>query len=193
MAKYRRSIILINKRFQVRFAVYVCLWIAAICFVYPLITENLFDYFIRYAANDPMGPELVTLMKTKKDVLDLIVLTEAAFVLMTFLLCLYMSHRIAGPLYKLGKSLREVGEGSWRGRLGFRDKDWFNELADDFNAMNQGVRARTLKETEALAIAIRQIETTARGAAPETRQELERALVPLKSIRDARISADQPQ
>ncbi len=186
---YRRSIILINKRFQLRFAVYICLWIAAICFVYPLITKNLFEYFISYAASDPMGPELGILKKTKDEILQLILLTEAAFLTLTFLLCLYMSHRIAGPLYKLGKSMRELGGGTWRGTLGFRHKDWFTELAEDFNVMNQSLQNRSRKETDALTAAIRQIETG-------NRQELERALASLKSLRDARVALDasgQPQ
>ena len=97
MATYRRTIILINKPFQLRFAIYVCLWLAAMCFVYPIITANLFDYLIRYAAQDPMGPELTGLLKTKRDVLTLLILTESAFIAMTFMVCVFMSHRDRGP------------------------------------------------------------------------------------------------
>jgi methyl-accepting chemotaxis protein len=190
MAIYRRTQILINKRFQIRFALYVCGWIAAICFIYPLITQNLFDYFIRYAANDPMGPELVGLIKTKRDILNLIILTEVAFLLMTFLVCIYMSHRIAGPLYKLGRALRSVGDGSWRGPLGFRNKDWFNELADDFNRMQNGVHSRNQKETDIVKEVIARIESANQAASPEVRKELDRALTSLRGLRDARLASD---
>ncbi|MDR3607560.1 MAG: methyl-accepting chemotaxis protein [Oligoflexia bacterium] len=189
MATYRRKTIIINKRFQFRFAVYVCGWIAAICFVYPLITENLFDYFIRYAASDPMGPELVSLIKTKKEILNLIFLTEAAFIAMTFVICIYMSHRIAGPIYKLGRALRAYGDGSWKGTLTFRNKDWFTELADDFNFMQKSALERTQKESESVKSAISRIESAVKLASPDVRQELERALVSLRSVRDKKPSA----
>jgi hypothetical protein len=42
MAAYKRSIILINKDFQFRFSFYVCSWLIALSFVYPLIIANVF-------------------------------------------------------------------------------------------------------------------------------------------------------
>lgn len=186
MASYRRSTILINKPFQLRFAIYICTWLAAICFVYPVITQNLFDYLIRYASQDPMGPELTGLMKTKHDVLTLLMLTEVAFIAMTFTVCVFMSHRIAGPLFKLRRSLIAIGDGTWKGQLTFRRKDWFPELADDFNRMVQGIRERKQREDEMVAIAISRIEAAMNQAAPAARQELDGAIAVMRKLQEHR-------
>ncbi|MGZ3688938.1 MAG: hypothetical protein ACXVBW_11590, partial [Bdellovibrionota bacterium] len=100
---YRRSIFLINKPFQLRFAFYVCSWIFGLSICYPFIIYNLFDYFIRYLSVDPNGPGLNTLNQMRHDLLWLLFLLELVFVSFTFLLSIFLSHKIAGPLYKLGK------------------------------------------------------------------------------------------
>jgi t-SNARE complex subunit (syntaxin) len=74
--------------------------------------------------------------------------------------------------------------------LGFRNKDWFNELADDFNQMQQGVRSRNQKETEIVKEAIARLESANQKASPEMHQELDRALTSLRGIRDARLASD---
>src|SRR5690242_13084344 len=100
---YRRSIFLINRRFQLRFAFYVCSWLVALSFVYPFIIANLFDYFIRYMALDPMGPAMSAVLRTRHDLLSLLVIMQVIFLSLGFLISIFMAHRIAGPLYKLSK------------------------------------------------------------------------------------------
>jgi sensor histidine kinase YesM len=46
-----------------------------------------------------------------------------------------ISHRIAGPLYRLTKHMQEISDGQELGDVKFRAKDFFPELADTFNRM----------------------------------------------------------
>jgi len=81
---YRRSIFLINKRFQLRFSLYVCSWLFALSLIYPLIIHNLFELFVRHAALDPTGPALSQLEQTRTNVFWLLVFLQLMFLGITF-------------------------------------------------------------------------------------------------------------
>jgi methyl-accepting chemotaxis protein len=46
-----------------------------------------------------------------------------------------LSHRFAGPIFSLRRAIREVAAGEAPRRLKFRRKDFWKDLADDYNAM----------------------------------------------------------
>lgn len=46
---------------------------------------------------------------------------------------LYVSHRICGPIYKMTKTFNELDGKTTPGEVKFRDKDFFEELADAVN------------------------------------------------------------
>ena len=62
-------------------------------------------------------------------------------VVMVFLLPIFVidtikvSHRFAGPIYSLRRSMREVADGQPPQKLKFREGDFWHELASDYNAM----------------------------------------------------------
>lgn len=186
MATYRRRILLINRPFQLRFCVYVCAWVLALCFIYPLIVSNLFDYFARYLAMDPTHADIGTLFGTRKAVVSLLIVTEAVFMLLTFLLSIFISHRIAGPVYKLRKYMDEFSKGNYNRKLFFRKKDYFPELADDFNLMTRSVRERALRENEILATAATRIESAMKTASESAKNELETALISIRKLQEQR-------
>jgi methyl-accepting chemotaxis protein len=51
-----------------------------------------------------------------------------------------VSHRIAGPLYRIRAVLRSVGGGDLSGKLTLRGKDYLNKEADTVNAMIDSLR-----------------------------------------------------
>ncbi len=68
--------------------------------------------------------------------------THGPFLLvMVFLLPVFvldtirLSHRFAGPIYRLRVTIRSIAEGNPAPRLKFRDFDFWHGLADDFNRM----------------------------------------------------------
>ena len=80
------------------------------------------------------NPEIASHYSEKRDALILfLILLHLGFTCLTFFICVFFSHKIAGPLYKLQKHLRLLREGEHPGKLFFRKGDYFPELADDIN------------------------------------------------------------
>jgi hypothetical protein len=61
----------------------------------------------------------------------------AALVLLPAILMdvLRFSNRFAGPVYRLRRSMRALGAGEFVAPIKFRDRDYWPELADEFNAI----------------------------------------------------------
>jgi methyl-accepting chemotaxis protein len=155
---YKRSVLLINKRFQLRFCFYVCSWLFVLSLVYPWIIHTIFSEYIRNLSLDPMGPELTRLQSYRSDMTTLLVLLQLAFLAITFAVSIFVSHRIAGPLYKLRKFMIEASSGNLTQRLRFRQADHFQELADTYNEMMDRVGGSFLRSQEQMDEAIKQLE-----------------------------------
>jgi sensor histidine kinase YesM len=173
MASKRRKISLINTRFQVRYSLFVCAWIFLLSLVYPLIIYNLFDFFIGSATIDPTGPSVPRLYEARTQILHLLIVLQALFMLITFLISIFTSHRIAGPVYKLMQYMRGAAKGRLTPDLHFRKGDHFSELADEYNLMVKGVNAGRDQ-------AVAHIQRAMAQATPEARTELEKALASLR-------------
>jgi len=70
-----------------------------------------------------------------------------------------LSHRFAGPVYRLRQSIRSIADGEPPRPLKFRDFDFWHGLADDFNRMidrltNRDVPQDTSEKEEACESAI---------------------------------------
>lgn len=85
---------------------------------------------------------------------DLLFITKLILLMLVgggffWLLSAFAGHRIAGPIYRLNKSLQEVAKGNYGLRIQFRKKDFFQDIAETFNIMNESIQKR-FKEKEEL-------------------------------------------
>lgn len=63
-------------------------------------------------------------------------LLVTAFLLPVFVVdTIKLSHRFAGPIFSLRRAIREIAQGKPPRRLKFRRRDFWQDLADDYNAM----------------------------------------------------------
>lgn len=67
-----------------------------------------------------------------------------------WMLSAFAGHRIAGPIYRLDQSLKEVTKGNYNLRIQFRKKDFFQHVATTFNEMNESIEQRFKKQEELL-------------------------------------------
>lgn len=178
----QRKIVLINKKFQLRFAFYVCSWLIVLSFAYPLIIANVFDNFLQYLAQDPMMPSIKRLQDTRNEVLTLLALMEVTLIGITFLISIFMSHKIAGPLYKLTKTLREGKEGHVVENLRFRKKDYFQEIVPEYNGFVDYINKRLTYQSQRAQMAASLIEKVMPTATSEAQKELAHALELLKAV-----------
>lgn len=81
--------------------------------------------------------------------------TQGPFlVVMIFLLPMFvldtikLSHRFAGPIYRLRQTIRSIADGSPPPRLKFRDFDFWQGLAEDFNRMTERLAAQPTAPVE---------------------------------------------
>ena len=54
--------------------------------------------------------------------------------------CIRLTHRFVGPLHRIRKALRDLAAGSAVPNIAFRKSDFWNDLADDFNRLNEHIR-----------------------------------------------------
>lgn len=132
MAGYKRRIYLINPSFQVKFSLLVSFIIFLSSIIYPLTIHNLITTISGQVA--ATSPEFSTqLSDIKSTLLLILVLWQVGFTLLAFVICIFMTHKVAGPLFKLQKYLSHIREGQFNGKLFFRKGDYFHSLADDIN------------------------------------------------------------
>ncbi len=151
--------------------------------MYPLIIHNLFGFFIKYVALEPMALELSGIESVRKQILVLLALLQVLFVIITFLLSIFVSHRIAGPIYKLTRYFEEANTvGHLRRKLFFRKHDHFQEVASGYNQMLDGVRQIFNQNVSGIKDSISHVERAIGASNGVAKQELEKALESLRLL-----------
>lgn len=156
--KNRRAILLVNKPFQFRFALYVCSWVIGLGLAYPLMISTLFDYFLKYLALDPNGFPAQQLEEARKNFFQFFIWMQAACVGIIFSLSLFLSHRIAGPLHKLKLYFQAAQQGQFSQNLTFRKTDYFQELATEYNGMIKVISKKMESHEKHLMVARLELE-----------------------------------
>lgn len=134
-----RRVYLINKGFQLRFLLF--LFIIAVVVTATYLTAS-FQFFTRFEqltadAGFPVSqPFLEFLADQKRTLLLLFFLSSVFSAAFIGTFGLLFSHRLAGPLYRLHQHMLRVASGDpdTPETLKFREGDFFNELADAYNA-----------------------------------------------------------
>lgn len=136
--KYKRSIILINKSFQLKFSTLLLVPILIIQVLFWLAIEIFFQNMIKRgeAHHLPIGHNYYNLLAIQKNELTIILIGTSFFVaILMFIWGIYISHRIAGPFYKLETYLNEANslEDVKKFKLEFRKNDFFLNIPKTFN------------------------------------------------------------
>lgn len=134
MADYKRTTYLINPKFQIKFSLFFVGLILISSLIYPFTIYDLLTSFIEYTAKHSTVAS-GQLADKRSSLLVILGLWELGFLLMVFIICIFFSHKIAGPMFKLQKFLNEKKNGTGHDKLYFRKGDYFHEVADDINAV----------------------------------------------------------
>lgn len=81
---------------------------------------------------DPNTPFFLQLARAKTIVFPIV----AAFLLMLPVVIrdlTKMTNRFTGPVFRLRRAMRDLKEGKFHGELSFRDNDYWQEMAEEFN------------------------------------------------------------
>jgi methyl-accepting chemotaxis protein len=145
VAFYKRSVFLINPRFQLRFS----LIFAGLVFISSLIYPVIFmDFISELAAKNPGMIESTA--KAKQELLIYLVPIQLLFTLLAFIASIFLTHKIAGPMYKLKNHLADIRQGEPISPLEFRHSDHFQDVAEEVSLFLDAVDANQTSDFQYL-------------------------------------------
>ncbi len=110
------------------------------------LTASIVTFVLQTMSNPfvPIKTHFEELWWTQGPFLLVLIFLLPVFVLDT----IKLSHRFAGPIYRLRRTMRAIADGEQPIRLKFRDYDFWHGLADDFNGMIDRLTQHSVAKTE---------------------------------------------
>ena len=148
----RRKNYFIKKEFQAKFILKFC----ALVMLTATISAVLIYLFLSHSVTTVFENSKIIIKTSTEFIMPGLILSSLVSVVLvslaTIIVVLFMSHRIAGPLYKLENSLEKMGEGDLSFDISFRKNDEakvlsevFNKTRQRLNSMISGIK-KSLKE-----------------------------------------------
>lgn len=132
----------IKKRSQLKFVIYFCLSVL----VGAIISAAFFYFYTYKELGGSHSQALLTLLGLRQNILPAMVITGGIVVIFATLavltITLINSHEIAGPIYRLERSIESIGGGDFSLRIKFRRRDIVNGLADGVNSASESLDAK---------------------------------------------------
>src|SRR5690606_25964788 len=98
-----------------------------------------------------LSPDMADKIKSNRDELLLfLVIMQLAVLGIVFVITIFISHKIAGPMYKLKTYLLNIKNGGEITPIFFRKGDYFSDLADDVNDFVQEIQNKREQDFEYL-------------------------------------------
>lgn len=133
----------IQIRYQLRFITYFCGSILAAGLLSVLI---LYLYTYSEIGGASYYHALLTLKGLKENIVYAVIFTGGIVVILltlaTLLITIIGSHKIAGPIYRLERSLESIGSGNLSQKVKFRKHDAVHVLADYLNNASDNLNTR---------------------------------------------------
>lgn len=160
----RRKNYFIKKGFQIRFILKFC----SLVLIGVIMSTGLLFLFSRGTLTSSYQQSRLIIRNTASAILPTTIYINLVILglitLATIVIILIISHKLAGPLFRFEKELKEIGKGNLTTVISLRKKDQIADLAGSLNNMTDSLRDRVLaiqKEVEHLT------ETASQVNAPE--------------------------
>ena len=175
---HRRKQHFIKKGYQARFIFKFCLLVL----VGGLLSTGLLYALSRGTLTSSFENSRLTVESTSVAILPAVVYTNLITLLLitvaTILVVLYVSHKIAGPLFRFEKDLSEIAQGDLTKVIRLRRKDEVKDMAETLNRMTASLRERLVEVQARLDEAAEQAEED--GASDAVKEKLFQAQSALK-------------
>lgn len=136
----KRKDYFIEKSFQAKFILKFC----ALVFFGGILTIGIL-YFLGLRSTTVSVVDSRVVVRTTADFL-LPILIQTVLIVIIFVslaamfVTLFVSHKMAGPLYRFKKTMQLLGEGDFSNDFSIRSKDQFQDLSSAFNSMITKIR-----------------------------------------------------
>jgi len=131
----QRKTHLIKKEFQYKFILKFCLIILA----GVIVSTSLLFAFSQDTLTSSFNQSRLVIRSTGYAILPAVVYTNlitlGLVTLAAFIVILYLSHKIAGPIFRFEKELKNIGEGDLTVKIVLREDDQVKDMADSINQM----------------------------------------------------------
>ncbi len=140
MKRIKRGTLIIKKGLQSKFILLVMISILlAVC----LIMGDIYYLFGRDVVSDLMDPGLYELFLNNNKVL---LAKLVIYLVVVGVVTVFLSHKLAGPIYRFEQSAKVVGGGDLTYRVHLRKGDELMDLQDEFNRMLESLQGRVVKD-----------------------------------------------
>lgn len=127
--KHPRNIFIVDKKYQMNFSSFVVMMFFIPSLVYPISIYALYSMLLEKIES----VELVNALQAQEWKFFLILaLMHICLCGIIFIICIFQSHKIAGPIYKFKTWLTKIKNEEEVGPLYLRQGDHFPELVDYF-------------------------------------------------------------
>lgn len=190
---FRRRNYFIKKKFQLDFSVKFLVIIV----IEAVLAIGLFLYLSKGTLTTGYSGSELKIARTYDFFLPTLLFSNLVIVGITGIIgivaLIFLSHRLAGPLYRFENVLAELGKGNLTQRFKLREKDEFVELQNSINALaialdiNVGDIKSGISEISKLASEMQ----TAAASNPSVKKDMERLLADLsKKLRELKEKTD---
>lgn len=156
--QFKRRTVLVKKSLQIKVLALVFL---SVLFAFLLIGGELY-----YTLARTVLLENPSLQDTFSKIHQVLLVKGLLYLGIIFLISLFISHRMAGPIYRFEQSARALAEGDLTHRVVLRTGDELLELQEEFNRMAQSLQDRVRQERQVLERLAQEMKK-ARASAPE--------------------------
>jgi len=140
--------------------------------VYPIGIWQLFCLFTQAVSEyDPTKMQI--LEEQKIEIFTLLSLWVIGTLSLAFVVCIFISHKIAGPLHKLKEYLKDLPNQKIVPKLVFRQGDYFSEIADIWNKSFGDIQDNINNLNGAVDEVIVQLEEIKRKTGNEITEQLQ--------------------
>ncbi len=161
---FRRRQYFIQKGYQFKFILKFCLIVLA-----GSILSTAFLFFVAQGTlTSSFERGRLVIQNTATAILPAVIMTNVITLIVvsfaTVVVVLFISHKIAGPMFRFEKDLKDIGEGDVTIKVRLRKKDQFTNLANSLNTMTASLNEKivsTQAEMEQL------IELASKEKAPQ--------------------------
>jgi nitrogen fixation/metabolism regulation signal transduction histidine kinase len=181
MRNLRRHL-LIHPAFQLKFAFLFTAAVVAFSVIFPIFVYTMFDSMESHSFFQKNAAALQALREARYDITIFFIVMVILFVAIAFMLALFQSHRIAGPLYKLRMAMIGMQQGVLDQHIQFRNHDNFPELADGFNAMTDAIFVRRRRDFERIHSVIPKLERLQSNLSGEEQASVTEVLLALQEL-----------
>ena len=150
----KRGRFLVLPSFQIKFMAYILVFSAFGLVVLYGSNAFYFDRLVSEGREMGLAPDHIyfQFIDQQRSLLNSVFVTVSAIVFGGLVIAgVYLSHRIAGPVYRIQCYLQEFYETGQPGRIKFRDGDFFPEIAELVNALVEHSNTEPAKEASVSA------------------------------------------